>query len=222
MCPSHTASAQTHRAMVGCQAARIMMAATTAPAWRAACAAPTASAHRCAAPGAAGHAGLRAVSPVGTASRRASGGDVALPLDGHGTMGREDLSAPCALLCPSAGRPRRAHGMRSARGSRWRTGAVPQGLAHPCAPRAAGRGGWGTRGCRASASDGQCPKGGCGVGRAAPALPATWASSNPWVQPTLWASPIPLASPTPWASPSAQWASPTLQEQPTPWAPPPL
>lgn len=100
-----------------------MMAATTAPAWRAACAALTASAHRCAAPGAAGHAGLRAVSPVGTASRRASG------------------------------RPRRAHGMRSARGSRWRTGAVPQGLAHPCAPRAAGRGGWGTCGCRASASD---------------------------------------------------------------------
>lgn len=75
-----------------------------------------------------------------------------------GTVGREDPSAPCPLLCASTGHLWWAHGTRSAKGSRWRTGAVPWDPAHPCAPRAAGRGGWGTRGCRASASNGQCPR----------------------------------------------------------------
>lgn len=222
MCPLHTASAQTHRAMVGCQAARIMMAATTAPAWRAACAAPTASAHRCAAPGAAGHAGLRAVSPVGTASRRASGGDVALPLDGHGTMGREDLSAPCALLCPPAGRPRRAHGTRSARGSRWRTGAVPRGLAHPCAPRAAGRGGWGTRGCRASASDGQCPRAGVWGRQGCSCI----ACNVGIIYPMGTTYPMGITHPISITHPMGTTISPMGTTHPTgttyPWAPPPL
>lgn len=211
MRPSHTASAQTRRAAVGCRAARIAMAATTARVWRAACAAPTASARRCAATGAAGPTGLHAVSPVGTASRRDSGGDVALAVHGQALWAVRTCQLRVLCFVPQQDTCGGLMGRGVPRGADGEPGLCHGTLPTPVPPGQLGEEAGGHVAAGRVPAMVSAPGRGCGVCGAAPALPATWASPIPWVQPTLWVSPIPLASPTPWAPSPAQWAPPTLQ-----------